>query len=145
MGWFSREARSWKRTNPLAAIGRARAGKPMTMEQMVKKRFGAGRAPSHLQLAYRTIRKLRAEITQLKNQIWQLKKINAAQKPMKDDVVNEGTYAYYKAGLQRIMALLNSRGDWSKEMVPGIRREVNGMLGSNIEWDAKRHRGVTRR
>jgi len=146
MGWFSREAKSWTRTNPIASIGRARAGKPMTMRQMVKK-MGAGQAsaPSHLQRAYNTIRKLRAEIKQLKNRIWQLEKINAAQKPMNGDQVNPGSYAYFQATGKRILDLLNSNQDWSKVMVPGIRREVNGMLGSNNQWDAKRRRGVNQR
>jgi len=91
------------------------------------------------------VKRLEAIIKQKNNEIMQLKRINKAQQPMKDDVVNEGTYAYYQAGLKRIMALLNSRGDWADVMVPGIRREVNGMLGTNIEWDAKRRRGVRRR
>lgn len=118
----------------------------MTMDQMVR-RMGAGqaRAPSALQRAYAENRRLRAKIKQLKNEIQQLKKINKAQQPMAGDQVNPGSYKYYQAGLQRIMGLLNSRGDWSKVLVPGIRREVNGMLGTNIEWDAKQRRGVRRR
>lgn len=125
-----KEARGWNHTNAFNFMKPAR--KPP-------------RRSTALDACRAKVKRLEAIIKQKNNEIRQLKKINAAQKPMKDDVVNEGTYAYYKAGLQRIMALLNSRGDWSKEMVPGIRREVNGMLGSNIEWDAKRHRGVTRR
>lgn len=130
MGWFSREARSWTRTNPLAAIGRAHAGKPMTMKQMVKK-MGAGqaRAPSHLQRAYNTIRKLRAEIRQLKNQIQQLKKINRAQAPMADSGVNIGTYRLYQQGYKRIIAITMVRQRLSTYTMPQIRAVCDEMLG----------------
>ncbi|MGI9486841.1 MAG: hypothetical protein ACR2RF_13375 [Geminicoccaceae bacterium] len=91
------------------------------------------------------VKRLEAIIKQKNNEIRQLKRINKAQQPMKDDQVNPGSYAYYQAGLKRILALLNSRGDWAKDMVPGIRREVNGMLGTNNQWDSKRRRGVNQR
>lgn len=130
MGWFSREAKSWTRTNPFASIGRARAGKPMTMRQMVKK-MGAGqsRAPSHLQRAYNTIRKLRAEIKQLKNQIMQLKKINKAQAPMADSGVSTGTYRLYQSGFKRIIAVTMKRQRLSTYTMPEIRAICDEMLG----------------
>lgn len=123
-----KEARGWKHTNAFNFAKPARAPRRST----------------GLDACRAKVKRLEAIIKQKNNEIRQLKKVNKAQQPMKGDVVNEGTYAYYQAGLQRIMGLLNSRGDWSKVLVPGIRREVNGMLGTNIEWDAKQRRGVRR-
>lgn len=127
------EARGWNHTNFLGKPKRS-----MSMRQFSANMAGVGPRESRLNAAFREVRKLKREIKNKDNQILQMKRINKAQKPMKTDQVNEGTYAYYNAGLKRVMALLNSGGAWDKVMVPGIRAEVNGLLGTNSQWRSKR-------
>ena len=113
-----KEARGWNHTNAFNFMKPARAPRRST----------------GLDKCRAKVKRLEAIIKQKNNEIRQLKKINAAQKPMKGDQVNEGTYAYYQAGLKRILAITMKRQRLSTYTMPEIRAEVNGMLGTNVEF-----------
>lgn len=114
-----KEARGWNHTNAFNFMKPAR--KPP-------------RRSTALDACRAKCKRLEAIIKQKNNEIRQLKKINAAQKPMRGDQVNEGTYAYYQAGLKRILAITMKRQRLSTYTMPEIRAEVNGMLGTNVEF-----------
>lgn len=130
MGWFSSERRKWQRANPIAAIARARAGKPMTIRQVVEKRYGSGqgRAQSYLQKAWAENRRLRDEIKRLRGLLRAERKASKAQRPMADSGVNVGTYRTYQQGLREIAALT-----WKQQRLiytmPEIRAVCERLLG----------------
>ena len=114
-----KEARGWNHTNAFNFM------KPAQKPPRRSTALDACRAK---------VKRLEAIIKQKNNEIRQMKKINAAQQPMKDDQVNPGSYAYYQAGLKRILALTMKRQRLSTHTMPAIRAECNGMLGTNVEF-----------
>ena len=75
------------------------------------------------------LRSKNAEISALKAQLEQQKRINKAQQPMKDSGVNAGTYALYQQHFRNILAITQKRQRLSTYTMPEIRRECDAALG----------------
>lgn len=75
------------------------------------------------------IRSKNAEISTLKAQLAQQKRINKAQKPMADSGVNIGTYKLYQQHFRNILAITQKRQRLSAFTMPEIRRECDAALG----------------
>lgn len=75
------------------------------------------------------LRSKNAEISALKAQLEQQKRINKAQQPMKDSGVNAGTFRLYQKHFYNILAISQKRQRLSTYTMPEIRRECDAALG----------------